>query len=74
MTMKPSSGPVISLPIQMFLGFVLGSVSCLFITSEFTTAYVKPFGDLFITLIRMVVMPLVLSTIIAGTASIADLT
>ena len=57
-----------SLPVQMVIGLV-GSMT----SAEFTAAYLRPFGQLFITLIRMVVVPLVLATIIAGAAGIHDL-
>lgn len=43
-----------SLPVQMMVGLVLGVVVGMFISSDFATTYLKPLGDLFIRLIRMV--------------------
>ena len=62
-----------SLPMQMVIGLVLGVIVGSMTSAEFTAAYLRPFGQLFITLIRMVVVPLVLATIIAGAAGIHDL-
>ncbi|MBP5243813.1 MAG: dicarboxylate/amino acid:cation symporter [Succinivibrio sp.] len=58
---------------MMLLGLVLGTVFGTFISDSFATDYIKPFGDLFIRLIRMVVVPLVFATIISGVAGIADI-
>ncbi|HIW77835.1 MAG TPA: dicarboxylate/amino acid:cation symporter [Candidatus Bilophila faecipullorum] len=63
----------LSLPAQMVIGLVLGIIVGSISTPDFTAAYLQPFGQLFITLIRMVVVPLVLATIIAGAAGIHDL-
>lgn len=62
-----------SLPVQMVIGLILGVIVGSITSAEFTAAYLRPFGQLFITLIRMVVVPLVLATIIAGAAGIHDL-
>ena len=62
-----------SLPVQMVIGLILGVIVGSMTSAEFTAAYLRPFGQLFITLIRMVVVPLVLATIIAGAAGIHDL-
>ena len=61
-----------SLPVQMVIGLILGVIVGSMTSAEFTAAYLRPFGQLFITLIRMVVVPLVLATIIAGAAGIHD--
>lgn len=60
------------LAMQMLIGLVLGVIVGLFLDSQFATTYVKPFGDLFIRLIRMVVVPLVFATLVAGAAGISD--
>lgn len=64
----------ISLPMQMALGMILG------ILVGFAAPYIgleagwfRPFGQLFINGIRMVVVPLVMSTLIAGAASVSDI-
>ena len=63
----------ISLPAQMALGLVLGILVGCVVPQDIANDYLKPFGTLFITLIRMVVVPLVLATIVAGAAGISDL-
>lgn len=64
----------ISLPVQMAIGMALGVAAGLAAPSMgFDTAWFKPIGQLFINLIRMVVVPLVLTTIVAGAASVGDL-
>ena len=57
----------------MMYGLFLGVVIGMFLSSEFAVTYVKPFGDLFIRLIRMVVVPLVFATLVAGAAGISDI-
>ncbi len=60
------------LAMQMLIGLILGVIVGMFLDSQFATTYVKPFGDLFIRLIRMVVVPLVFATLVAGAAGISD--
>lgn len=64
-----------SLPAQMAMGMVLGiAVGVVAQFTNFDTAtWLRPLGQLFISLIRMVVVPLVLATIVAGAAGIHDL-
>lgn len=62
----------IGLATQMMIGLVIGIIVGAFIDTEFAKTWFQPLGDLFIRLIRMVVVPLVLATIIAGAAGISD--
>lgn len=62
----------ISLAWQMMIGLALGVVVGAMVDSELAKTYLQPLGDLFIRLIRMVVVPLVIATIIAGAAGISD--
>ena len=48
-------------------GAIVGAV----VDSQFAQTYLQPLGTLFIRLIRMVVVPLVIATIIAGAAGIS---
>ena len=57
----------------MVIGLALGVLAGLVVSSGICATYFRPLGQLFITLIRMVVVPLVLATIIAGAAGIHDL-
>lgn len=64
----------ISLTTQMLLALALGVVVGLLISAMgISPSYFKPLGDLFITLIRMVVVPLVFTTLVAGASSVGDL-
>ena len=62
-----------SLPKQMAIGMGLGILIGLIMSAMgLNGEYLKPFGQIFITLIRMVVVPLVFFTLIAGASSVAD--
>lgn len=56
----------------MMIGLVLGIIVGAMVDSSFAQSYLQPLGQLFIRLIRMVVVPLVIATIIAGAAGISD--
>lgn len=45
----------------------------MFIGTDFSTKYIKPLGDIFIRMIKMVVVPLVLATLISGSAQMKDI-
>ncbi|WP_300922007.1 cation:dicarboxylase symporter family transporter, partial [uncultured Desulfovibrio sp.] len=56
-----------SLPAQMGIGMVLGVLAgALAPHVGFDPQWFKPFGQLFINLVRMVVVPLVFATLVAG--------
>ncbi|MCB0762919.1 MAG: dicarboxylate/amino acid:cation symporter [Flavobacteriales bacterium] len=62
---------------QVIIGLILGTIyawcSIQFGFNEFTTYYVKPFGDMFINILKLVAVPLVLFSIISGVASLKDI-
>ena len=61
------------LPQKLAIGFILGIVAGLiFQFTGWNAKVLQPFGDLFIRLIRMVVVPLVVSSLIAGAAGMSD--
>lgn len=62
--------PKLSLPTQIAIGMVLGVVAGWLIGEP--VAVVRPIGDLFLRLIRMVVVPLVFSSLLVGTAMLGD--
>lgn len=66
-------GSRMSLPTQMAIGMILGIIAgALTPTLGIDPSYYKPIGQLFINLVRMVVVPLVLTTLVAGAASVGD--
>lgn len=55
--------------IGMILGILVGAIAPVV---NLDPGYLKPVGQLFINLVRMVVVPLVLTTLVAGAASVGD--
>nr|WP_106781105.1 cation:dicarboxylase symporter family transporter [Lysinibacillus timonensis] len=64
----------LSLATQIFIGLILGIiVGGIFYGSETAQGYLQPFGDLFLRLIKLIVVPIVLSSIIVAIAGVGDL-
>ncbi len=64
-----------SLPMQMGVGLILGIAAGAMaqnMNPEWALSIFKPLGDIFIRLIRMIVVPLVFCTLVAGAAGIGD--
>lgn len=59
--------------IGMVLGLVWSILSSYLGWSKFTLTFIKPFGDIFIRLLKMVAVPLVFFSIISGIAGLADI-
>jgi proton glutamate symport protein len=58
---------------QIVLGLILGiTVGALFYGNPKVTEILKPIGDIFIHLIKMIVVPIVISTLIVGVAGVGD--
>ena len=66
-----------SLPVQIFIALVLGIVVGLMFyftgAAGFTTSYIKPFGDIFVNLLKFIVVPVVLLSMIDGIISMGDM-
>ena len=66
-----------SLPMQILIALVAGVVVgliCYFTnTGDFTTKYLKPFGDIFVNLLKFIVVPVVLFSMIDGIISMGDM-
>tara|TARA_Y100001934_G_scaffold276916_1_gene374503 strand:+ start:2324 stop:3616 length:1293 start_codon:yes stop_codon:yes gene_type:complete len=62
---------------QIILGLALGLVYGIIATnlgcSDFTSDWIAPFGTIFINLLKLIAMPLVLSSLINGVASLSDI-
>ena len=67
----------LSLAVQIFIGLGLGIIAGLIFMAagkaEWAGAYVKPFGTIFLNLIKFIVVPIVLTSIISGVISMRDI-
>lgn len=63
---------------QIIIGMVLGLIWGLFSSvvglNEFTSGYIRPFGDVFITMLQLIAVPLVIASLVVGVASLNDMT
>ncbi|SDX02101.1 proton glutamate symport protein [Marininema mesophilum] len=63
----------ISLAWQIIIGLVAGViVGAIFYKNETAVTYLQPIGDIFIQLIKMIVIPIVVSCLIVGVAGVGD--
>lgn len=64
----------IGLAFQIILGLILGIiVGAVFYGNPVVTSYLQPFGDIFIRLIKMIVVPIVFSSLVVGVAGVGDI-
>ena len=71
----------LSLPVKILIalvaGIVVGLICYFFVGAEvggaFTTNYLKPFGDIFLNLLKFLVVPVVLLSMIDGIVSMGDM-
>ncbi|MGE5703791.1 MAG: cation:dicarboxylate symporter family transporter, partial [Clostridia bacterium] len=62
------------LALQILVGLILGIlVGALFFENPAVAQYLQPIGDIFIRLIKMIVIPIVISSLIVGVASVGDI-
>lgn len=59
--------------IGMFLGIVLGTISIFVNLGPFITDWVKPFGTIFINLLKLIAIPLILVSLISGISNLKDI-
>ena len=68
---------ILSLAVQIFIGLGLGIIAGLIFMflgkADLAIAYVKPFGTIFLNLIKFIVVPIVLCSIICGVISMQDI-
>ncbi len=62
-------GLVFQILIGLIVGIIVGAV---FYGNPAVSTYLKPLGDMFIRLIKMIVVPIVMSTLIVGVAGVGD--
>lgn len=67
-------GKKMQLTTKILLGLVLGIIVGMLLQGNQSAAdtYIKPLGTLFLNMIRMIIVPLVFSSLIVGAASIGD--
>ncbi|MFU8811655.1 MAG: dicarboxylate/amino acid:cation symporter [Balneolaceae bacterium] len=58
--------------IGMILGLLWGLLSSMIGFNEFTTNYIRPFGTIFIDLLKLIAVPLVLASLVVGISSLND--
>ena len=67
----------LSLAAQIFIGLFLGIIAGLIFLAigkaDLTVAYIKPFGTIFLNLIKFIVVPIVLCSIVGGVISMKDI-
>ena len=67
----------LNLPMQILIALILGIVVgliCYFAgLADFTTNFLKPFGDIFVNLLKFIVVPVVLLSMIDGILSMGDM-
>ena len=59
--------------IGMTLGLVFGLLAITIGWDEFTSDWIKPFGTIFINLLKLIAVPLVFASLIKGVASLSDI-
>jgi proton glutamate symport protein len=59
--------------IGMVLGLLWGLLSSAVGLNEFTSNYIRPFGDIFVTLLKLIAVPLVLASLVVGVSNLNDM-
>ena len=59
--------------IGMILGVVFGLLAITVGLDQFTSDWIKPFGTIFINLLKLIAVPLVFASLIKGVASLSDI-
>ncbi|OKL37928.1 cation:dicarboxylate symporter family transporter [Domibacillus mangrovi] len=64
----------VSLAWQILIGLIIGiAVGAIFYGNPAVQTYLQPIGDLFIRLIKMIVIPIVVASLIIGVAGVGDI-
>ena len=74
---KKKMGLGLKILLGMVLGIVVGAIMWAVLgvdrANEIATSYIKPFGDIFVNLLKYIVVPLVLLSIMDGVISMGDI-
>lgn len=65
----------LSLPVQIGIALILGIAAGILLTDhvEIATSYIQPFGTIFLNLLKFIVVPIVLLSIMSGVMSMRDI-
>ena len=65
----------IPLPFQIIIGLFIGVILGLYLGNNpaFANTYIKPFGIVFLNLIKLVIVPLVFSSLVVGVSELKDI-
>lgn len=68
--------PKLSLPLQIMIGLALGILVGILLQSNpgIADSYIRPLGTIFLNLIRLLIVPLVFSSLLIGVADLKDIT
>ena len=77
MSQKKKMNLGVKILIGLVLGIIVGAIFWAIMGAEaasaFTAKYIKPFGDIFVNLLKFIVVPLVLLSIMDGVISMGDI-
>jgi len=59
--------------IGMFFGVVFGLIASYFNLTEFTRFWIKPWGTIFVNLLKLIALPLVFASLVKGVASLSSI-
>ncbi len=72
--MKKQSTPLaMQILIALFLGILAGTGFALAGQTQFTSDYIQPLGTIFLNLLKFIVVPIVLTSIVAGVLAMGDI-
>jgi len=57
---------------KILIGLAFGILVGLFVSPDFANTFLKPIGTLFLRLIKMIIVPLVFSSLVVGASSVGD--
>lgn len=60
--------------VGMLVGIIVGIIAVVGGLNEFVSDYVKPFGTIFLNLLKLVAMPLIFASLVTGVTSLSDVT
>lgn len=58
--------------IGMLMGLAFGFFVMVFGFQQFATDYIKPFGTIFLNLLKLIAMPLIFASLVSGVSSLSD--